>query len=62
MVVAAVGIAILLISVVGAVLWARGSAADQPRQAKILLFFLYFWLLAFLQIIIAAIGYAIFAN
>jgi hypothetical protein len=57
-----VGIAILLISTVGATLWARQSGAGKPRQAKILLFGLYFWILVFLQLILAAVGYSILTD
>ena len=59
MLVAATGIAILVISVIGAILWAGQSVSGQPRQARILLFFLYFWVLAFVQLIVVAIGYAV---
>ena len=56
MIVAAIGITILVFSVVGAMLWARQSASDQPR---ILFFLLYFWVLALAQLILVAIGYAV---
>ena len=56
MMIAATGITILVISVTGAALWARRSGPDQPR---ILFFFLYFWVLALLLLIVAAIGYAL---
>jgi len=58
MMVAVIGITLLVISVIGAALWVRQSAPDQPRQARILLFLLYFWVLAFIQIIVVAIGYS----
>ena len=57
-----VGTAILVISTVGATLWARQSGAGKPRQAKILLFGLYFWILVFLQLILAAVGYSILTD
>ena len=53
------GITILLISVIGAALWAGRSGPDQPR---LLFFFLYFWVLALLQLIVAAILYALLAE
>lgn len=56
MIVAAIGITILVISVVGAVLWARQSTPDQPR---ILFFLLYFWVIALVQLTIVAIAYAV---
>ena len=56
MIVAAIGITILVISVVGAMLWARQSASAQPRM---LFFLLYFWVLALAQLILVAIGYAV---
>ena len=56
MIVAAIGITILVISVVGAMLWARQSASDQPRM---LFFLLYFWVLALAQLILVALGYAV---
>lgn len=60
--VAVVSIAILVISVIGAILWARQSAPDQQRQTKILLFVLYFWVLAFIQLILVAIGYSVMTS
>jgi hypothetical protein len=56
MIVAAIGITILVISVVGAMLWARQSASDQQRM---LFFLLYFWVLALAQLILVALGYAV---
>ena len=56
MAVAATGIIILVISIVGATLWARRSTSDQPRM---LFFFLYFWVLALVQLIIAAVVYSV---
>lgn len=62
MVVAVLGIAILMIATIGAVFWVRRSASAQPRQAKILLFALYFWLLAFVQLIVVALGYYVYSR
>ena len=60
--VAIVSIAILVISVIGAIFWARRSASDQQRQTKILLFVLYFWVLAFFQLILVAITYSMMTS
>jgi hypothetical protein len=54
---AIIGIAILVISITGALLLAARQDSGQQRQTKILLFLLYFWLLAFVQLIIASVGY-----
>jgi hypothetical protein len=43
--------------VTGGMLLACRGAAPRQRQMKILLFVLYFWLLAFIQLIVAAIAY-----
>lgn len=53
------GIIIFAIAVLGALLFAGRNAAEQPRQVKVLRFALYFWLLVFLQLIVAALGYAL---
>ncbi|MDH3979362.1 MAG: hypothetical protein OEU91_02505 [Gammaproteobacteria bacterium] len=62
MVVATIGITILVMSVIGAALWVRREASGQQRQAKVLLFVLYFWVLAFIQLIVVAIGYSVLAR
>ena len=62
MIVAVLGIAILVIATIGAVLWASRSASGQPRQTKILLFGLYFWVLAFVQLIVVALGYYLYSR
>ena len=59
MIVTIVGIAILVISVAGGMLLACRNASDRQRQTKILLFLLYFWVLAFVQLIVAAIVYSV---
>ncbi|MEZ5543361.1 MAG: hypothetical protein R3F42_15175 [Pseudomonadota bacterium] len=59
MIIAAAGIIILLLSVAGAAVIAGRGAMGQPRQVKILRFVLFFWLLAFIQLIVAALGYAL---
>jgi len=60
--VAVVAAAILMISVIGALLGARRSASDKPRQMQILVFALYFWILVFLQLMLAALGYWLLAD
>lgn len=62
MIVAIVGVTILVTSVVGGMLLACRNAADRQRQTKILLFILYFWVLAFIQLIVAAIGYSVMSG
>ena len=58
-IVAVVSIGILVISIIGGMLLAGRNASDRQRQTKILLFFLYFWILAFIQLIVVAIGYSL---
>ena len=60
--VAMIGVAILMISIVGAILWVKRSISDQHRQMKILLFALYFWILVFIQLILVAVGYSILTG
>jgi hypothetical protein len=57
---AIVGIVILALSVAGAWwLGARGKpSGDEQRPPRVLVLALYFWLLAFAQLIIAAVVYA----
>ena len=62
MIVAIIGVAILVTSVVGGMLLASRNASDRQRQTKILLFVLYFWSLTFIQLIVAAIGYSVMAR
>jgi hypothetical protein len=57
MIIATTGMLILVISIAGSLLLVRRNAPDQQRQTKILLFLLYFWILAFAQLIVSAIGY-----
>ena len=59
MIVAIIGIGILVISIIGGMLLAGRNASDRQRQTKILLFSLYFWVLAFMQLIVVAIGYSL---
>ena len=62
MTVAMVGVAILVISTVGAILWVNRSGSDKQRQTKLLLFALYFWILAFIQLILSAVGYSVLSG
>ena len=62
MIVAIIGVAILVTSVVGGMLLASRNASDRQRQTKILLFALYFWSLTFIQLIVVAIGYSVMAR
>jgi hypothetical protein len=63
MTVAIISVVIFLLAVAGAVLWVRRSASpEQARQTRILLFGLYFWLLVFAQVVVAAIVYAVLAR
>ena len=62
MTVAIIGIAILLISTVGAMLWVNRPDSDTQRQMKLLLFALYFWILAFIQLILVAVGYSVLTR
>jgi hypothetical protein len=58
MTVAMIGVsAILVFSAVGAILWVNRSVSDKQKQTKLLLFALYFWILAFFQLILVAVGY-----
>ena len=62
MTVAIIGIAILVISTVGATLWVKRSESSRQRQVKILLFALYFWVLVFVQLILVSLGYSVLAG
>jgi hypothetical protein len=62
MIFAIIGVAILTISIIGGILLVRRNATDQQRQSKVLLFALFFWVLVFVQLIIAAIGYSVMTR
>ena len=62
MTVAMIGIAILVISIVGAMFWVNRHDSVEQKQTKILLFALYFWILAFLQLILIAVGYSVLTR
>jgi hypothetical protein len=57
MIIAIIGTTIVVISIIGSSLLVNRGALDQQRETKILLFLLYFWMLAFVQLIVFAIGY-----
>jgi len=62
MITAIIGAAVLVISLIGGILLAGHNAVDRPRQTRVLLFVLYFWLLTFAQLIVVAIGYSLLAG
>ncbi len=62
MTVTLVGITILIISILGAILLVKRSDPDTQRQSRILLFGLYFWVIAFLQLILASILYSVLTG
>jgi len=62
MIVTIIGVSILTISIVGGILLVRHNVSEQQRQTKILLFGLYFWVLAFVQLIVVAIGYSVMTR
>ena len=53
---ALIGVIILVLASIGDVVLANRNATDRPRQIKILLFALYFWGLAFAQLMLVAIS------
>jgi hypothetical protein len=59
LIVAIVGVIILTISILGGLLLASRNSSDQPRQTKILLFVLFFWVLAFVQLLVVAVIYSL---
>lgn len=59
MIVAIVGVTILVTSIIGGLLLVNRNASVQQRQTKILLFLVYFWMLAIVQLIVSAIGYSV---
>ena len=62
MTVAIIGIAILIISTIGAIFWVKRSESGKQRQMKILLFALFFWVLVFAQLILVAVGYSVLTG
>ena len=62
MIVAIVGVTILTISILGGLLLASRNSSDQPRQTKILLFALFFWVLVFVQLLVVAVVYSLMSG
>ena len=58
--IAIAGAAILLISVLGSLFFVKRKATE--RQTKVMLFVLYFWVLSFFQLIVAAIAYSVLTQ
>ncbi len=57
MIVALIGIGVLIVSILGAWLLVRRNEEARASDTKLLVFGLYFWVLAFLQLLILALGY-----
>jgi len=55
--IALVGGAIGLIATLGGIVIIRRNSSQQPLQVKVVLFGIYFWGLAFFQLLIFALGY-----
>jgi hypothetical protein len=55
-------IAIFSVSILGALLLSEKNRSPDQKQTRILLFGLYFWLLAFVQLIIYALIYYVLAK
>ncbi|TRX00700.1 hypothetical protein [Candidatus Methylobacter oryzae] len=55
--IALIGAAIALMATLGGIVMIRRKASQQPIHVKIVLFGLYFWGLAFLQLLIFALAY-----
>jgi hypothetical protein len=62
MIITIIAVTILTISIVGGILLVRRNVSEQQRQTKILLFGLFFWALAFVQLIVVAIGYSVMTR
>ncbi len=62
MTIAIIGTAILVISILGAILWVKQSDSSRQRQTTILLFALYFWVLVFVQLIVVSVGYSVLTG
>ncbi len=57
MAIALIGIGVLIVSILGAWLLVRRNEEARASDTKLLVFGLYFWVLAFLQLLILALGY-----
>ena len=62
MTVTIIGIAILIISIAGAIHRVKRPGPNKQQQTKILLFALYFWIFVFAQLILVAIGYSVLTR
>ena len=56
------GLVILAVSLLGGVLFSKRNSAKEQGQNKIVLFVLYFWVLAFFQLIIFALAYSLMSK
>jgi hypothetical protein len=54
---AAIGVAMVIISTLGGLFFIKRNSSQQPKQVKVILFGLYFWGLAFLQLMVFGLGY-----
>ncbi len=57
MIIALIGLGVFLLSVAGAWLLVRRNAEVRGSHTTVIVFGLYFWVLAFLQLLILALGY-----
>jgi hypothetical protein len=55
-------IAIFSVSILGAIFLSGRNRSPEQKQTRILLFGLYFWLLAFVQLIIYALTYYVLVK
>lgn len=55
-------LAILAISLLGGIFLSRRNSAKEEGHNKTVLFVLYFWVLAFLQLIIFAVAYSLLTK
>ena len=62
MTVTTIGIAILIISIAGALILVKRPDSGKQRQTKILLFGLYFWVIAFVQLILVSLVYSVLSR
>ena len=62
MTIAITGLVVFIVSVLGAWLLVRRNAEARASDTKLLVFGLYFWVLAFLQLLMLALGYWLFGR
>jgi hypothetical protein len=55
--IALIGVAILLVAILGGIVMVRRNSSQQPSQVKAVLFGIYFWGLVFFQLVIFGLGY-----